>query len=129
MRLGSLYLQVALYTPDREGNEVNVDEGADVKLPEPESDDSNVDAVDKSGAVSDGRPSSLDGNAAVVAAGSTIEEPAAVRPMLELSGLTAESGKYVLVSIGDPEPSTTWTTETVWTTSVMRFDSRSAASR
>lgn len=108
---------------------MNVDEGADVKLPGPGSDDSGADAADESAAVSDGRTSSLEGTAAVVAAGSTVVAPAAVKPTSELSGVTAESGKYVLISIGEPEPSTTWTTETVWTTSVMRFDSRSNASR
>jgi len=88
-RRGSLYLQVELYTPDREGNEVKLDEGADVKVPEPERDE-RVD--DKSAAVSVGRTSSLlDGDAAVGAVESTVEEPAAVRPTSELPGSVAVS--------------------------------------
>lgn len=58
--------------------------GADVKLPEPESDDYNVDAFDESGAVSERRPWSLEGNAAVIAAGS--------KAVMAVS----EPGKYVL---------------------------------
>ncbi len=87
-----MYSQVELYAPDREGNEVEVDEGADVTLSEPESDDSDCDAADESAAVSDGSASSLDGNAAVVAAGSTAGEAAAVRPASGVSGLAAELG-------------------------------------
>lgn len=104
---------------------MKVDEGAEVKLSKPES----ADAVNECAAVSDGRALSLDGNAAAVVAESVVEEPAAAVPMAVLSGLIADSGKYVWIWTGEPEPSTTWTTETVSTTSVMALDSRSAKSR
>jgi hypothetical protein len=104
-----------LYVPDSEGNEVKLDEGADViDVTVSESDDSDVDAVDVSAVVSVGRASSLDGNAAMVAAVSTIEEvsvPVGLTP--GLPGSTAVSGKYVLTSTVAPDPSTTWTTDTV----------------
>jgi hypothetical protein len=109
---------------------VEVDKGAEVRLSEPEDDELSVDSVDKSAAVSDGKTSSLDGSAAVVvAAESTAEVPAAVTPASAVSGPAAMSDEYVLVSIADPEPSTTWTMETVWTTSVIGVDSRSSTSR